>query len=158
MKFLHDVRMGLSRSIFFYSNRRPPYFNGDPFQESMLSRASCAIWISWAVLAFLVPVQSAAAANQWEDEVMSSCTLACFFFHSDYRLAVFTGDFSIDILQSRGIARDIPGTTVRHVSEIFGPELEEDDNEYVSDTESTRTSSLSPSRRLRDAQEQGRDD
>ena len=49
MNFLHDIRMGFSRMIFFNSQRWPPHFDVDPFQEQVLSRASCTIWISWAM-------------------------------------------------------------------------------------------------------------
>ena len=77
-----------------------------------------------------------------------TATLARFAFHSDYRTRVFTADFDPEELGLTPVyCRNIPGTSVGHVSEIMV-----DDNDMndapLTETESTRTSSMSPARRF----------
>ena len=109
---------------------------------------------------FLVPLRTAAATNQWEAETMPTSPVAWFTYHSSFKRSLVTYDFPFDVGRSQVIAQNLPGCFVRLASEIFAPgedvEFEDDGGAQTrTDPESTRTSSRPPSRRLRDAQENG---
>ena len=80
--------------------------------------------------------------------------MARFVFQSDYRTRVFTADFDPEELGLKPVyCRNIPGTSVGHLSEIM---VHDDDMNDIqlTEAESTRTPSMSPARRPQDVQDE----
>ena len=76
---------------------------------------------------------------------------------------MFTADFEPEELGLTPVyCRNIPGTSVGHLSEAVDEVGDDDDMndfyEHLTETESTRTPSMSPARRLQDVQDENEED